>query len=130
MLVHGFNSEGVWPTEDFTDYLVFRDHHQHRSHAEFAEVMLEQLNAAGYTYESGKSCSIVAHSQGGAAALHLYQNHRSCLDNSRAERLIQSVGTGYQGSFAPEMVQEFKDNWYVRALTTGSPGARWRNPGP
>ncbi|MCB1034776.1 MAG: conditioned medium factor, partial [Acidobacteria bacterium] len=41
---------------------------------------------------------IVAHSQGGAASLHLYTYYWSGLDNASGPRLIQSVGTPYQGT--------------------------------
>lgn len=43
-------------------------------------------------------CSIIAHSQGGLAALHLYTYYWSCLDNVGSGRLIQSVGSPYQGT--------------------------------
>lgn len=44
-------------------------------------------------------CGIIAHSQGGAAALHLYTCYWSCLDYSESgSRMIQSVGTPYQGT--------------------------------
>jgi hypothetical protein len=41
---------------------------------------------------------VVAHSQGGAASLHLYTYYWSGLDNATGARLIQSVGTPYQGT--------------------------------
>lgn len=43
------------------------------------------------------SCGIVAHSQGGLAALHLKSYLWSCLDTASAGRLIQSVGSPYKG---------------------------------
>ncbi|KAL7566051.1 hypothetical protein ACA910_009839 [Epithemia clementina (nom. ined.)] len=50
-------------------------------------------------YSGGMSGNIVGHSQAGAASLHLYNFYNSCLDNnSFAGRLIQSVGTPYQGT--------------------------------
>ena len=50
-----------------------------------------------------KSYGIVAHSQGGAASLHLYKSYWSGLDwvdfdVADGARLIQSVGTPYQGT--------------------------------
>ena len=45
------------------------------------------------------SFGIVAHSQGGAASLHLYTYYWSGLDYATGgTRLIQSVGTPYQGT--------------------------------
>ncbi|HOP23097.1 MAG TPA: conditioned medium factor, partial [Gammaproteobacteria bacterium] len=44
------------------------------------------------------SFGIVAHSQGGAASLHLYTYYWSGLDYSTGSRMIQSVGTPYQGT--------------------------------
>ncbi len=91
MLVHGYCSEGVWPTSDFTDYAVFQDYNQNRSHDEFARLIRDfgsQFSSFG----------VVAHSQGGDASLHLYTYYWSGLDYSSGDRLIQSVGTPYQGT--------------------------------
>lgn len=91
MLVHGYCSGGVWPTSNFSDYVVFQDFDQSRSHDEFARLILS-------TGSSLPSFGIVAHSQGGAAALHLYTYYWSGLDYASGSRLIQSVGTPYQGT--------------------------------
>ncbi|MEW5987681.1 MAG: choice-of-anchor X domain-containing protein [Chloroflexota bacterium] len=91
MLVHGYCSYLVWPTQYYTDYAVFSDTFQARSHDEFAQLILEQ----GAAYDS---YGIVAHSQGGAAALHLYSYYESGLDDASGPRLIQSLGTPYQGT--------------------------------
>ena len=91
MLVHGYCSSSVWPTADFTDYAVFADHNQNRSHDQFAQL----IGTYGNNFDS---FGVVAHSQGGAAALHLYTYYWSGLDDSSGNRLIQSVGTPYQGT--------------------------------
>ncbi len=91
MLVHGYCSEGSWPTSHFTDYTVFQDYNQNRTHDEFANLIRD----FGSQYDS---FGIVAHSQGGAASLHLYTYYWSGLDYSSGSRLIQSVGTPYQGT--------------------------------
>ena len=91
MLVHGYCSEGVWPTSDFTDYAVFQDYNQNRTHDEFARLIRD----FGAQFPS---FGVVAHSQGGAASLHLYTYYWSGLDYSSGDRLIQSVGTPYQGT--------------------------------
>jgi len=91
MLIHGYCSGGVWPTADFSQYAVFADHNQNRSHDQFAQL----IDAYGDNFSS---FGAVAHSQGGAASLHLYTYYWSGLDYSSGNRLIQSVGTPYQGT--------------------------------
>ncbi|KRG68464.1 choice-of-anchor X domain-containing protein [Pseudoxanthomonas dokdonensis] len=92
MLVHGYCSSAVWPTGDFTGEIVFKDHQKNRSHDAFARLIRSQGDAARNSY------GIVAHSQGGAAALHLAAYYWSGLDRASGGRLIQSVGTPYQGT--------------------------------
>ena len=91
MLVHGYCSGGVWPTADFSSDVEFQDFNQNRSHDQFANL----IGSFGSQYPS---FGIVAHSQGGAASLHLYTYYWSGLDYSSGNRLIQSVGTPYQGT--------------------------------
>jgi hypothetical protein len=91
-LVHGYCSGGnPFPEGDFSDTSVFADANQNRTHDEFAQTILAQG-------EPMKSYGIVAHSQGGAAALHLRTYYWSGLDWAQGERLIQTVGTPYQGT--------------------------------
>ncbi|MCB8927697.1 MAG: conditioned medium factor [Ardenticatenaceae bacterium] len=91
MLVHGYCSGGVWPTGDFTSDVTFQDYNQNRTHDQFANLIRTYGNQF-------PSFGIVAHSQGGAASLHLYTYYWSGLDYSSGSRLIQSVGTPYQGT--------------------------------
>lgn len=91
MLIHGYCSSSVWPTADFSQYAVFADHNQNRSHDHFAQLI-------GTYGNNFSSFGAVAHSQGGAASLHLYTYYWSGLDYSSGNRLIQSVGTPYQGT--------------------------------
>ncbi|MCI0393647.1 MAG: conditioned medium factor [Chloroflexi bacterium] len=91
MLVHGYCSGGVWPTADFTQYAVFQDFNQNRTHDQFAQL----IGSYGDQFDS---FGVVAHSQGGAASLHLYTYYWSGLDYSSGSRLIQSVGTPYRGT--------------------------------
>lgn len=93
MLVHGYCSSDVWGQvqSQFTNYVKFSDFNQNRSHDAFAR----QIDSYGDNFPS---FGIVAHSQGGAAALHLYTYYWSGLDNAGSGRLIQSVGTPYQGT--------------------------------
>jgi hypothetical protein len=91
LLVHGYCSGNVWNTANFTNSAEFKDYDQNRSHEDFAQRIIN----FGTPYSS---YGIVAHSQGGAAALHLYSRYWSGLDNATGGRIIQSVGTPYQGT--------------------------------
>ncbi|MEZ5427270.1 MAG: hypothetical protein R2747_13455 [Pyrinomonadaceae bacterium] len=93
MLVHGYCSGGnPFPTSQFTGEIVFSDPNQNRTHDQFANL----IRNFGAAYPS---FGIVAHSQGGAASLHLYTYYWSGLDYATGgSRLIQSVGTPYQGT--------------------------------
>ncbi|WP_154221920.1 choice-of-anchor X domain-containing protein [Marinicella rhabdoformis] len=93
MLVHGYCSSDVWGSQQgqFSNSVKFSDFNQNRSHDAFAQ----RIDTFGDNYPS---FGIVAHSQGGAAALHLYSYYWSGLDDAGSGRLIQSVGTPYQGT--------------------------------
>jgi hypothetical protein len=91
ILVHGYCSGGVWPASQFSTASTFLDTNQNRSHDQFARL----LQSFGSTWAS---FGTVAHSQGGAAALHLYTYYWSGLDYATGSRLMQSVGTPYQGT--------------------------------
>ncbi|MCF6264655.1 MAG: hypothetical protein L3J24_13860 [Xanthomonadales bacterium] len=93
MLVHGYCSSDVWgPVQSqFSNSVKFVDFNQNRSHDAFARL----IDTFGDNYSS---FGIVAHSQGGAAALHLYTYYWSGLDDAGFGRLIQSVGTPYLGT--------------------------------
>lgn len=93
MLVHGYCSSDVWgPVQgQFSNSVKFSDFNQNRSHDTFARM----IDTFGNNFES---FGIVAHSQGGAAALHLYTYYWSGLDFAGNGRLIQSMGTPYRGT--------------------------------
>ncbi len=93
MLVHGYCAGGnSFTTSNFSNYIIFNDPNQNRTHDQFANL----IKNFGASYPS---FGIVAHSQGGAASLHLYTYYWSGLDNATGgSRLIQSVGTPYQGT--------------------------------
>jgi hypothetical protein len=92
MLVHGYCSSGVWPQQDFTEpKLTFLDPNQNRTNDEFAQ-LIKAFGAQKLSF------GIVAHSQGGLAALHLYTFYESGLEHAVGDRLIQSVGSPYQGT--------------------------------
>ena len=90
MLVHGYCAGGnPYPVSQFTSPIVFNDPNQNRTHDQFAN-LIKNFGAAYPSF------GIVAHSQGGAASLHLYTYYWSGLDSATGSRLIQSVGTPYQ----------------------------------
>ena len=92
MLIHGYCSgSNPWPAAQFSSAVVFNDPNANRTHDQFAN-LIKNFGA------SLPSFGAVAHSQGGAAALHLYTYYWSGLDYATGPRLIQSVGTPYQGT--------------------------------
>ncbi|CAM2010886.1 hypothetical protein [Acanthopleuribacter pedis] len=101
-LVHGFCGSNSWPGSDFTNFQRFNDPKQNRSHDAFARLIASQGSGMS-------SYGIVAHSQGGAAALHLYTYYWSGLDNATGNRLIQSVGTPYQGTSLAGLIAAIGD---------------------
>ena len=93
LLVHGYCSSDVWGpvSGQFDNASVFLDLGQNRLNDDFAQ----QILAFGSAWDS---YAIVAHSQGGLAALHLLNYYWSGLDLAGPGRLIQSVGSPYQGT--------------------------------
>lgn len=93
LLSHGYCSGGMWPVSMFSgNALEFLDVDANRSHDEFAQLLLAFGGSNTFSFGG------VAHSQGGAALLHLYTYYFSGLDLATPGRLIQSVGTPYQGT--------------------------------
>ncbi|HFC12083.1 MAG TPA: conditioned medium factor [Anaerolineae bacterium] len=92
-LVHGYCSTDVWHANQFSNTIEFAQYNVSISHDAFAREIRRQAEVFG-----APSYNIVAHSQGGAASLHLYTNYWSGLDYANTSRLIQSVGTPYQGT--------------------------------
>ncbi len=94
VLVHGYCSSDVpFPVESFTNGVGFVDAKQSRTHDEYA------LLLAAFT-GSFDSFSVIGHSQGGPASLHLLTFYWSKLDTAPENsnnRLIQSVGSPYRG---------------------------------
>lgn len=112
VLVHGYCSAGVWPQAQFANASTFLDANQNRSHDQFAQRIRDfgaQWNSFG----------TVAHSQGGAAALHLYTYYWSGLDNATGNRLMQSVGTPYQGTNLAGIIATV-GNWFGAACGSNS----------
>lgn len=124
MLVHGYCSDGSWRGVEyqFYNHTNFLDLNKNRSHDTFARL----IDAYGDNFPS---FGIVAHSQGGAAALHLYSYYWSGLDNAGPGRLIQSVGTPYQGTPLAGAIAALGEIFGVRcganSNLTVSGGAAW-----
>jgi len=95
MLVHGYCSSGsIWPAADFTQpKLEFLDPNANRSHDQFAQLLAARAQSAQLS-----SFGVVAHSQGGPAALHLLTYYTSGLDLASGGRRIQSLASPYQGT--------------------------------
>ncbi|KAG2389303.1 hypothetical protein C9374_013863 [Naegleria lovaniensis] len=94
ILIHGYCSgNNPFPTSDFNNAVVFEDLHANRNNDKFAKMIAE----VGSEFDS---FSMIGHSQGGMASLHLVAFYWSKADveNSKERRVIQSVGTPYRGS--------------------------------
>ncbi|KAG2383502.1 hypothetical protein C9374_004173 [Naegleria lovaniensis] len=101
LLVHGYCSSGeVFPLNHFQNAVEFSDPDQSRSNDKFAQLIWD----LGKEFES---FAIVAHSQGGLAALHLLTFYWSNADKAPpGVRLIQSVGSPYLGTSLAGSVAE------------------------
>ena len=112
VLVHGYCSAGVWPQSQFATTSTFLDARQNRSHDQFAQ----RIRTFGAQWSS---FGTVAHSQGGAASLHLYTYYWSGLDNATGPRLMQSVGTPSQGTTLSGIIATI-GNWFGAACRSNS----------
>ncbi|MDG2055527.1 MAG: hypothetical protein P8J86_12585 [Phycisphaerales bacterium] len=93
MLMHGYCSDGVsFEQSDYSGQLqVFWDPDVNRTHDEFAlEIWNQGLNS--------KSYGLLGHSQGGTAALHLYAYYWSGVDWAQGGRLVQTLGSPFEGT--------------------------------
>lgn len=93
MLVHGYCEDGdAWELNDFNgDFTEYLNLEQNFTHDQFAL----DIWSFGSQY---KSYSIVGHSQGGNAGLHLYSFYWSGIDWSTGDRKVQAVGTPFLGT--------------------------------
>ncbi|GAM21029.1 hypothetical protein SAMD00019534_042040 [Acytostelium subglobosum LB1] len=95
ILVHGYCAKlDPFTLGDFENYASFRDFSQNRPTDTFAKMI------ADFAANLTDGFSLVSHSQGGLASLHLATFYHSYLDLSLAYegRLIQSMGSPYQGT--------------------------------
>ena len=93
MLVHGYCEDGdAWPLNQFSgDFTEYLNLYQNFSHDQFAL----DIRAFGQQY---KSFSVIGHSQGGNAALHLYSFYWSGMDWSTGARKVQALGSPLRGT--------------------------------
>ena len=93
MLAHGYCEDGdAWELNDFNgDFTEYLNLEQNFTHDGFALDIL----SFGSQY---KSYSIIGHSQGGNAGLHLYSFYWSGIDWSDGDRKVQAVGTPFLGT--------------------------------
>ena len=99
LLVHGYCArENPFTVDNFTNYIAFKDWGQSLSNDQFARNLIDFTEKVNLT-----AFSIVAHSQGGLAAVHLYSYYYTGLDSysvsgNGSDRKIQTVGSPYQGT--------------------------------
>jgi len=93
ILLHGYCS-GVNPWSSsssiFTNACYFLSPNSNDLHDAYA---MKVYNA----YKDVPSFGGIGHSQGGLVLLHLHNHYWSGIDNAKGNRLIQSVGSPYQG---------------------------------
>lgn len=94
LLIHGYCSDAnAWSGESFTDYAIFKDPNANRNLDEFAKLILDFAKS-----QNIEAFSAIGHSQGGLASLHLASYFWSGLDLVGDGRIIQSIGSPYQGT--------------------------------
>lgn len=102
------------PTSGYTDPRRKEQGHKHGKHSLMGgssglnnwsnDLFARKIDHFAETYNNNNNngitgCGIIAHSQGGLASLHLYTYYWSCLDDATSgSRMIQSVGSPYQGT--------------------------------
>jgi hypothetical protein len=93
MLAHGYCEDGdAWELNDFNgDFTEYLNLEQNFTHDEFAL----DIWSFGSQY---KSYSVIGHSQGGNAGLHLYSFYWSGIDWSTGARKVQALGTPFLGT--------------------------------
>ena len=92
-LTHGYCADSnTWPPAHFgQDAYYYLNPNQNFSHDAFALDLADRC-------DQFKSYGVVAHSQGGCAALHLHTFYWSGLDWAGPGRLVQTLGTPFEGT--------------------------------
>jgi hypothetical protein len=81
--------------QDFTNAMFFEDKNANRNNNDYA-ALVHNFAETNQVISYG----LIGHSQGGMVSIHLLNYFESGLDDAEGERLIQSVGTPYQGCSA------------------------------
>jgi len=94
ILVHGYcSTTNPWPIEDFTNAIQFLNPSASITNDAFANLIAQfAINNNIDVF------SLIGHSQGGMASLHLHNFYWTGLELTTTGRKIQSVGTPYQGN--------------------------------
>lgn len=93
VFVHGYCAGGnPFSTTQFTNFAAFNDPNKNRGNDEFARLVKAFID------QFPEGVSFVGHSQGGLVSTHVYTFYWSATDLTRSGRIIQSVGSPYQGS--------------------------------
>ena len=100
ILVHGYcSSSSPFTFDHFSDAIEFKDPHDDGIPNWSIDTFARKIDEFADENDI-EGCGIIAHSQGGLAALHLYRSYWSCLDygNKGGSRMIQTVGSPWRGS--------------------------------
>jgi len=110
ILVHGYcSSFNYWPIADFTNALQFLDASASITNDAFANLI------AQYAINNNlDSFSLIGHSQGGMASLHLHNFYWTGLELTTTGRKIQSLGTPYQGCSAAGTLADIGEFFWSR----------------
>jgi hypothetical protein len=101
ILLPGYCSKNQWNLAAFGDQGLAMDTVDDRNlpTATYAAEVVAFLDARGYSYASGRSCSLAGHSHGGVAALATYATHWTCLDNNAGSQFrTASLGAPMYGT--------------------------------
>jgi len=96
LAVHGYCSDvNPWQKymEDFTSTSFFLERLASLTNEKFAQLALKHSETLGMTRWSG-----VGHSQGGNVLVHIFNYYFSGMDQAANGRIIQSLGTPFQGN--------------------------------
>jgi len=98
VLLHGYCAgENPWSkyASDFTNAEFFLEANANMNNQQFATKVYNFVTSKGLS-----SFGIAGHSQGGTIGLHLLNYYETGLDYASGARLLQSLGTPYQGCSA------------------------------
>jgi len=98
IITHGYcskNNPFAASSSDFTNPYFFSDLNKNRSNKQFAELLIAYAQQQQLT-----SYGMIAHSQGGMAALHILNFYNTGLDVAQGSRVVQTVGTPFNGNSA------------------------------